>query len=64
MGNMYRVVKSHSDVMSMFRRNYLSIGVLDILSSIRTRHGTRTQPWCISFYLPNDSPLEPGFFNG
>ena len=44
MGNMYRVVKSHSDVMSMFRRNYLSIGVPDILSSIRTRNGTRTQP--------------------
>jgi len=34
MGNMYRVVTSHSVVMSKFRRNYLSITVPDIFSSI------------------------------
>jgi len=64
MCNMYRVVTSHSVVMSMFGRNYLSIGVPDILSNNRTLYGTRTPPCCISFYIPNDSSIEPEFFNG
>jgi hypothetical protein len=43
MGDTY-LVTSHSILVSVFRRNYLSIGIPDILSSICTRYGRKRGP--------------------